>query len=207
MNIFDSLKAIARPLASLYFETRDKIIIPPYSEKRSILLNYQNRYALSILIETGTFLGNTIEAFKDDFAELYSFELSADLAAKAKERFKNYKHISIINEDSGKYLSKLLSQIQKPCLFWLDGHYSSEFFLNDEYIKTAKGDKETPIMEELAAIFEHGMQGHVILIDDARCFNGRNDYPTLQALRKFVGQRSPNAHFEVKRDIIRITPK
>jgi hypothetical protein len=44
----------------------------------------------------------------------------------------------------------------------------------------------------------------VILIDDARCFTGENDYPTLDELKSFVAERKPNHKFSVEHDIIRI---
>jgi len=89
--------------------------------------------------------------------------------------------------------------VEKPCLFWLDGHYSGG--------NTAKGEKETPIMEELRQICAHPVKNHLILIDDAREFTGQNDYPTIESLRTFVGARLPGYGFDVKDDIIRIYKK
>lgn len=194
------------PFINFYYRQRDKIIVPPYSEKRSIIMHYRDIYNLKILIETGTFLGDTIEAFKSDFDRLISFELSNDLAAKAIQKFKPYGHIHIINGDSGKCMTDHLKGIEQPCLFWLDGHYSSEFYIGEEFIKTAKGEKETPIVEELKSIFTHGVKNHVVLIDDARCFNGKNDYPTIKELKDLIHQFSPGAKLVIKRDIVRITP-
>ncbi len=184
-----------------------KHIIPSYDEKRSFLLKYKKNLNLQVFIETGTFLGDTIEMFKEDFEMLYSFELSEELANKAQKRFESNNHIKIIKGDSGKLLPELLENIQKPCLFWLDGHYSSEFFIGEDYIKTAKGEKETPILEELKAILSHSVKNHAILIDDARCFNGKNDYPSIKELRQFLRKYGVKAkQIKIKRDIIRITP-
>jgi hypothetical protein len=46
----------------------------------------------------------------------------------------------------------------------------------------------------------------VILIDDARWFDGRTQYPTIQELRAGVEREYPGHVVEVKDDIIRITP-
>jgi len=48
------------------------------------------------------------------------------------------------------------------------------------------------------------VEDHVILIDDAREFTGANDYPTIDELRKFVGDSMPGFHLEVRDDIVRI---
>jgi len=185
----------------------EKYVIPPYKEKRAILLDYKNKFGLRVFIETGTFLGDTVAMFLDDFETIYSFELSTELALKARERFKAQQHVHIINADSGKELGAVIASIDKPCLFWLDGHYSSEFFIGEEFIRTAKGEKNTPIIEELSAILKHGIKDHVILIDDARCFNGKYDYPALDELKRIIYELNPSLDVKVKRDIIRITPK
>jgi len=44
---------------------------------------------------------------------------------------------------------------------------------------------------------------HVILIDDARCFNGEGDYPNIKQLKAYIKGKNENYHIEVKHDIIR----
>lgn len=182
-------------------------IIQDYVVKRKIILVYAKKYQSEIFVETGTFLGDTVETMKTHFLELFSIELADKLATSATERFKNEKHINIISGDSSKILPSLCKQLNKPTLFWLDGHYSSNFYIGETYIETAKGLKETPIMEELRTILEHGIRNNVILIDDARCFNGTSDYPTIKELKKTLLAYgiTPN-QIKIKKDIIRIIP-
>ena len=71
---------------------------------------------------------------------------------------------------------------------------------------TARGEKDTPICDELAEIFRAPDLGHVIVIDDARCFGSDPAYPTLPALREYVWSRRPHAGIVVEDDSIRITP-
>ena len=137
-----------------------------------------------------------VHAMKKSFKQIISFELDQALARQAQQRFANDHHIQIVQGDSGKLLGDYLATIDEPCLFWLDGHYSGGI--------TAKGALETPIKNELAAILSHPVDGHVILIDDARCFTGENDYPTLDELQNFVAERKPNHKFSVEHDSIRI---
>jgi hypothetical protein len=61
-------------------------------------------------------------------------------------------------------------------------------------------------MDELSAICDHPIDGHVILIDDARCFTGEDDYPTVDEVRDFISSRKPSHRFELDLDIMRITP-
>ena len=200
------ISSVVFRVKNYYRKVKEKIIIPSYEEKRAIILEYKKKFSTNILVETGTFLGDTVEQFKNDFEKIISFELSDELAANAQKRFENYSHIKIVQGDSGKLLLDQLKEIDNPCLFWLDGHYSSEFFMGDQYIITAKGDKNTPIVEELKKILSHPVKQHVILIDDARCFTGNDDYPTIDELKKIISEYRNDMSIVVKRDIIRITP-
>ncbi|MCW3090873.1 MAG: hypothetical protein JWP81_1942 [Ferruginibacter sp.] len=96
---------------------------------------------LKIMVETGTFLGDTVECFREKFDKIITVELSEELATKAKARFADDPKISILQGDSDVILAQLLKDMQEPVLFWLDGHYSSGIFIGDEFIKTAKGEK------------------------------------------------------------------
>jgi hypothetical protein len=182
-----------------------KFVILSYDEKRSILLSYKKKYGLDYFVETGTFFGDTVEFFRNKFKKVYSIELSEELALKCSKRFENISNVKIIQGDSGEILNDIIKEISSPILFWLDGHYSSEFYVGDQYIRTAKGEKETPILEELSTILSRQNKKHVILIDDARCFNGQNDYPEYSYLKKYILKLNPSAKIEKKRDIIRIT--
>ena len=169
---------------------------PPHFVKQGVVKEYAKKFSITILIETGTYLGEMISAVKDVFDEIYSIELDIDLFTNAKKKFANIKNVHISQGDSSEALPELLTLIEQPCLFWLDGHYSG--------VITAKGDLNTPILNELKSIFSHKIKDHVILIDDARCFTGEEDYPTIKALKEFVIKNRPDGVFEIKDDIIRI---
>jgi hypothetical protein len=170
-------------------------IPPPHIVKQMAVAHYRKLTGYDVFIETGTYLGEMVEAQKKKFRKIYSIELGIDLFKNAKERFIHDTNIIIIHGDSGKVLPKVLSGINEPAIFWLDGHYSAGI--------TAKGEKECPIFEELHAIFHNRVFEHVLLIDDARFFNGKGDYPTLDELKEFVFSKNKKYHFEVKDDIIR----
>ncbi len=163
--------------------------------RQETLREYAARYGCRILIETGTFRGDMIAAQLDYFNVLHSIELAPHLHAAAVERFKDHSKVTIHLGDSATVLPKLLETIDEPCLFWLDGHASGG--------ETARGKELTPIIHELETILKHPVKNHAILIDDAREFGPGKGYPSLSKVRKLVSQTYP--HFEVSRDIIRIT--
>jgi len=169
---------------------------PPHILKQRILAHYARRYRLKSLVETGTYHGDMLDAMRKRFRQLFSIELSIDLCQRAKERLQAYPHISILQGDSSVELPKLLSTLNTPTLFWLDGHYSAG--------NTARGALETPVSSEIDAILKHTVRHHVILIDDARNFDGTHDYPLLDQFRRSILAARPTAKFAVADDIIRI---
>ena len=171
-----------------------KPIPTPNAVKQMIVKEYANRFKTNIFIETGTYLGDMVSEMINIFSKIYSIELSDKLYERAKKKFSGYKHISILKGDSSKVLPEILNKIEKPCLFWLDAHYSKGI--------TAKGEKETPVVEELKHILDHPIEDHVILIDDARCFTGQNNYPSLEELNKIILDKYPDYIFKVRNDII-----
>jgi hypothetical protein len=184
---------------------KKRVVIPEYEEKRSIILSYKNKYNPLIFIETGTFMGDTIQSLLYEFKFLYSIELSEELAGRAKERFTQNNNVKIVNGSSDIELGDILNGLTEPALFWLDGHYSGEFMHNDEFVRTAKGTLNTPVVKELELILSADPV-HIILIDDARLFNGTEDYPTIGALKKMVRKSKIRRKLFVEKDIIRILP-
>jgi hypothetical protein len=170
-------------------------IPPPNQFKHCIVEYYQNTSNYGVLIETGTFLGDMIEAQRYNFREIYSIELSDKLWNNAKKRFAKYSHIKIFKGDSGAILKDVLLNINEPSVFWLDAHYDSG--------ETAKGDTECPIFQELDAVFAGNKFNNIILIDDARSFTGSGDYPTIDELVRYVQNKDSRYKVIVEDDIIR----
>jgi hypothetical protein len=196
-NLFKKKNLISHEEQLAEWERNGRPSPPPHIVKQKAIEEYRKKYGTEILVETGTYLGDMVEAKRNDFKKIYSIELSEKLYHKAQKRFKAYSHIQILNGDSGIVLNKLIPQIDNPALFWLDGHWSGGI--------TAKAEKECPVPEELEAILKSQLL-HVILIDDARLFNGIHDYPTLEEIKNIVTNNEKNYHLEIDSDIIRLSP-
>ncbi|HEV7857650.1 MAG TPA: hypothetical protein VGO91_03300 [Pyrinomonadaceae bacterium] len=172
-----------------------KPLPPPHVLKQRVVREYAGAFSLDTLVETGTYVGTMVEAMKATFKEIFSIELDRALYERARGKFSGFQHIHIVQGDSGEVLPDILKQLTRPCLFWLDGHYSGGI--------TSKGQLDTPVLKELECILNHPLASHVILIDDARCFVGENDYPTIEELRDFLLAARPHWVFEVTDDIVR----
>jgi hypothetical protein len=181
-----------------HWEHQGKPAPPPHIVKQIAVREYAKEFRTQILVETGTYLGEMVAAMRRHFDRIFSIEIDRSLYENALNMFSQFQHIRLLHGDSAEALPAVLSEVQQPCLFWLDGHYSGA--------GTGKGSIDTPVLNELSHIFSHHVREHVILIDDAREFRGVNDYPSLEQLREFVKGFRPDWAFEVKDDIIRIHP-
>ena len=170
----------------------------PHRAKQIAIENYQKKFNLKTLVETGTYLGDMVYAMRNKFERIYSIELGIELWKSAVIRFEKFDYITLLQGDSGEKIELVLKQLNQPALFWLDGHYSEGF--------TAKGRLNTPIVQELQTVLGSNQCKHVLLIDDARCFNGKDDYPNIDELRKMVFDLNPSYKFTLEDDIICITP-
>ena len=166
----------------------------PHLAKQEVIRHFANKHNIQVFVESGTFLGIMINSMKGQFKKLYSIELSEILYKNAIKKFENDKNVNIVFGDSGSMLPQVIKDINEPIIFWLDGHYSGDI--------TAKGVLETPIIKELKTVLEHAVKNHVILVDDARLFNGTRDYPTVKEVQDFLSGYSKDYKFEIKEDIL-----
>jgi hypothetical protein len=170
----------------------------PNIVKMSVVRHYVMQYRTPVFIETGTYLGSMVEYVAKTGAECHSIEIDAAIHARACEILARHRNIRLILGDSGEKLPELLAQLSRPATFWLDGHYSGSF--------TGRAALDTPVSAELDHILAHPVKEHVILIDDARDFNGENGYPRLSALLAHF-DKHPDYFAWVSADIIRIEPR
>ena len=164
-------------------------------EKCTVILEHGKAFRLNVFVETGTYWGNTVEAMRGHFSEIYSIELSPELYENAKKRFSMDSGVHLFLGDSGKILREIIPALAQRPLFWLDAHYSEGC--------TARGTVDTPIVQELEAILNLCPHG-VVLIDDAWAFGTDSSYPKLEELRLYIAKKAPDWRFEVKDEIIRL---
>lgn len=172
---------------------------PPPKYKADMIKSFGRNFGIKTLIETGTFLGDTIEAVRTAFHRIYSVEIEPTLYKNAVERFKDYKHIEILHGDSGEEIKKILHNLRVPAIFWLDAHYSAG--------NTGRGVEDSPMKVELDLICKHVNEhklNHVLLLDDARDFWGTNGYPSIAEVMYMTIHDLPGYTCEMKDGIIRI---
>lgn len=188
---------IGRRRIQAAWERSGRPIPAPDCIKHDVIRSYARRFGLRVMIETGTWKGDTVFAMRKVFCEIHSIELGRKLHFDAAKSFAHLKHIYCHYGDSATILPAVAAKIAKPILFWLDGHFCEG--------GSARGNTDTPINEELRYLFSRPPRD-VILIDDARDFTGKDGYPTIEQIFREVHTKWPGAKAEVADDIFRIIP-
>lgn len=152
-----------------YIESRN------YNQQRLLFSKYKGDR--EIFIETGSFEGDGIQAAIDSgYKYIYSIEVQPHYYEHCQRRFGNYNNVSVLLGDSGSLLKEILSSVNQPAVFWLDGHYSGG--------ATGSSGIESPLLQEVSTVIDHDSQDHVVMIDDVRDFKDsqRIDTVTKQPL-------------------------
>lgn len=171
---------------------------PPAKEvKQFIIRNIAGEYGIRTFVETGTYKGEMVYAQFPFFNQIYSIELSESLFNECVKKFRRFPNIKLIQGDSGEVLNRLVPQLSKPSIFWLDAHYSAGI--------TARGNIDCPIEKELDAVGNSNYE-HIVVIDDAKDFVGIDGYPTIEGLEEITKRILPTYKFHLVGGIFFLIP-
>ena len=129
--------------------------------------------AVEIFVETGTYEGYTAAWAAENFRRVLTIELSEHFHRQARERFQSSektKNIEFIFGDSRTQLARIIEELERPAIFWLDAHWSGGATYGD--------DDQCPLIEELRVI-RRSKFDNFIFIDDARLFTSPPPPPHL----------------------------
>lgn len=173
-----------------------RISVPP-EVKWYLLWEYADKYDLSTLVETGTATADTIVHVADRFDKIISFEIMRTYFDVALTNTMHLDQVTLMNASStGPEFRKLVGELDRSSLIYLDAHYSGENTGKDNSIATPT----VPIREELTVLMGIPVN-HIIIIDDARCFKGEafhldeyREYPSAVELQQLVDGRYTLSH-------------
>lgn len=172
---------------------------PTQIRKRRIIKSLGLKHKIQIIVETGTYLGQSTQSFAKEFNKVYSIELDQQLYKYSKNKLRKRKNITLLCGNSKEMLPKILSDLTGPSVFFLDGHASGGV--------TSSGEEPSPIKYELHLLEKfYFIKDSIIICDDARGFDGRNSYPHINELENLAA-RLNLADPIILEDMIIITPK
>jgi len=172
---------------------------PDYARTLAVA-SLASKFGISTFVETGTLVGSRIAAVMGLFDELHSIELSDELFKRCSDRFWGISKVHLYQGDSGKILPSILPNLSRPCLFFLDAHYSAGL--------TARGEESSALKEELAAIANHIKDyDDVVLVDDTYDMQDADGYVSVQTATDTILAVRPDYTSCVDDYILRIFPR
>jgi 23S rRNA A2030 N6-methylase RlmJ len=172
--------------------------LTPHSRKQEVVRGYLARYGIRNFVETGTYLGEMVQAVSGDVDRVLSIELDDWLFRRAVRKFAGNPKVRIYHGDSAEILPGVLASLEGRALFWLDAHYSAGI--------TARGMIDTPIVGEFEAILARSDTGHVLLVDDANSFTAAAGYPPVDDVLNLCRRLAPNYLSKIEDNIIQVWP-
>lgn len=128
---------------------------------KELALQLQRQYGIETFVETGTYYGGTAVWASSHFKDVFTIEFAKPIYDQVVKTHGSLSNVHFIFGNSREELPKITAALDKPTLFWLDGHWSVG--------ETYGENDECPILDEIGAILQSPF-AHFILIDDARLF-------------------------------------
>lgn len=162
---------------------------------------------LEVLIETGTFEGDTVAEVRSLFDVVHTVDLSETYYEQARLRFQEDAAVHVHLGRSPGFIAKLVPHLtDSSVLFWLDAHWCASE-------GTAGEASQCPLLEELSAI-GHVNQQSVVLIDDARLFlcpppspHEITEWPAFEDVLGILRTLSSEHRFMVLNDVVMFFPQ
>jgi hypothetical protein len=173
------------------------------------ILPLKNLLDLECFIETGTYLGDTVDEMCKVFDQVVSIELSNELFESTKSRFKGNSKVELLLGNSAEKLYESSIELaKKRPLIWLDAHWSGG--------NTARSSENTPVLAELKSLIKAGISDAIIIIDDIRYFidipsgfevhEANSGYPKLKEIIDFVASNWNGHECILNGDMMFIVP-
>jgi hypothetical protein len=180
-------------LAAAWRFDRGVIAQPAQPSKRRHLLALFRERGHDTLVETGTYLGETVHFFVPHARRIVSIEIDPSLHERAARRFAGNENVEILLGDALDLAPRLISELDTPCLLWLDGHFSGG--------GTGRGELDEPVVEILKRIRElPSPPGMTVVIDDLRRFGRERDVPSLESVIEAARETFPGAQITAELD-------
>lgn len=171
---------------------------PTTKIKRKLIYRLGQTFSCTIVVESGTYFGQSTKYFSKFFSKVFSVELSPKLYEFSSRRFSKISNIFLYLGDSVVQLPRIILLLNQPTIFYLDAHASGGV--------TQQGEEPSPIKKELEIIsnFEY-LRNSIILLDDARGFDGSNSYPSFMEVYEWAVRNGLSKPY-IKLDMIIIEP-
>jgi hypothetical protein len=177
---------LQRPRAALRYDA-GVVAAPADRAKRRFLLNLFKERNHELFVESGTFLGGTVEYFLPHAKRIVSVEIEPELYEPACRRFESSPSVELVLGDALDVIPRVLAEVSEAPFVYLDGHFTGGVNKEPgELIEPAPG-----ILEKLGDL--ELPSGTSIVVDDLRLFGRGDGFPALDELTSVARRSFPGA--------------
>jgi hypothetical protein len=189
------LRSLVLRVRAAYEFDCGRVGVPAERAKRRHLLGLASEGGHRTFVESGTYLGGTVEFMLPYVDRVVSVEVDKLLYERARNRFAAEPKAEMVLGDSLEEIPRIVSQLADPPLVWLDGHFS--------YGITGMGEQMEPSPDILRRMRAQGLpSGSTIAIDDVHLFGTMEGFPPLEALVDSVRETFPDGRLSVGMDAL-----
>ena len=184
------LRALAGYLVDVY-RLATCTLSNPHSYMKFLMIDRVRRATGSkTFVETGTYLGGTAFRCSRVFERVYTIELDAKIAAKARRNLASRSNVQLIEGDAVRELRALLERgaVDNAVVF-LDGHFSGG--------ETALGDAPEPAVDAVELLGRHRDRIGAVIVDDFRTFGVQDGTPLKSQLIASIEKHLPHPQFSL----------
>jgi len=158
--------------------------------RKEIFKDITSNHDIDLIVETGTFLGNTTAYMATTSGiEVITVEANNLFFLIAQKKLSHLRNVSVVHSDSADYMlgEANTSLANRSTFFYLDAHWG----------------KRLPLIPELESIFSHYVN-YVVMIDDFRVEGdhgytydryGMFNHLTIKLIKKLLAKYQINAFF------------
>lgn len=179
-----------------FYSLRRGVIWPEQHYKSGMIRRIQKKLGYQYLVETGTYLGDTSEAMAPYFDKIWTTEIDKKLFDDVKIRLAPYMNVRCHYGSSADLLPKIIPEVDKPAIFFLDAHYSGP----------GTGESKNPIEAECKALAQSKIKDHIIVIDDISDFSKDRTNIALSEVIRLIEDINPTYTFYFDYDMLFALP-
>lgn len=133
-----------------------------YGVHEEIAKMLAKKHNLTSFVETGTWHGDSAKWAAPRFEKVITIEVIEEFYLESKRTLSEYWNVLCVHGDSRYDLNRILRDVERPALFWLDAHWTGHPNYKAEYGKCA-------VLDEIKTI-NYTYSHDAIMVDDVRLF-------------------------------------
>lgn len=181
-------------------------------DAEQLIADIREEFDVEYFVETGTNVGQTAEWASEQFDQVVTIEMDADVYEQALDERGHIDNIEFVKGMSQEELEHVVPELDSPAVFHLDAHCGGKWAATAGESLERSDVPPCPVLEELDVIAESDYS-HYVFIDDARVFTSprrepfdMDEWPNIQEVIHKLEEVDPDYEVLIYKDEIIAVP-